>query len=299
MNNLATKMIACFFPAISAAGFILNGLTFAIYSRERFKNTIFSTYFRYLLFNDSLALLIAIDIFMYDVFNINLSTISHITCKLEEYFIYLVPTISAYISVAISVDRFMSVAYPMDFQLRKKPTFQLLICLALTLLNYVFYIEYPIFDEYYEYTELDNITNTSTIYSECYSSLDNRLLDWLDLFNSTLIPFLLLLIFTGLTIRLLFNSRKRANSIISASGKSKSRDQKFARISIATNLVFFLFNMPICLSSLVDSDGVIDEELFENIALFIFYSSFASQFFISMFVNSLFRKEFFNLIRFK
>ena len=106
-------------------------------------------------------------------------------------------------------------------------------------------------------------------------------------------------LFTLLSIRTIFNSRKAASN---NSSITKSRDMKFAVSSITINILFLLFSSPLFTLFLINDYSNLFEnqsDLYKLIqALFYFLSYFnsTSNFFASYYSNSLFKKEFETLI---
>ena len=127
MSLTSIKAIIVYsFPIITLIGLITNTITLAIFSRKRFQNTIFSTYFRFFIAFQSLNLILPINKILEFNFNIYFSRISNFTCKLRNFYGYFNLTCSAWLLVAISLDRYLCIAYPSRFLFRKKLLFQIL-----------------------------------------------------------------------------------------------------------------------------------------------------------------------------
>ncbi len=143
-------------------GWLANVFTFLIFSRKRFRNTIFSTYFRSLVLVDSFSLLTLFISFMNNFYDIDLLNLSPFLCVTISYFSYSVPAISSHIMVAISADRYVSIGFSNRFLLRKKSGFQVGILGALTVFNLAFYSENALitFDEFFQ---LNNATNETIV----------------------------------------------------------------------------------------------------------------------------------------
>ena len=116
-------------------GLIGNILSIIVFSRQVFARTIFSTYFRIMALFDLLTLILRIDYFLTS-FEINsLSRLSNISCKIVMFFIYLLPCLSLWTLVLISLDRFVSIVIPTRFLFRKKQIYQLLAILIISIYN--------------------------------------------------------------------------------------------------------------------------------------------------------------------
>jgi hypothetical protein len=131
----------------------------------------------------------------------------------------------------------------------------------------------------------------------------------MDLFNSALVPFTLMVSFSSATIVTVFKSRlrisrrrrgnKSVNSTITAAAPNSSisaRDVKFAITSLTLNVVFLTLSLPQLLWRVFKSGG--DPDL--NHMLFYIFNLFSfvpyeSDFILELISNSIFREEFFKL----
>jgi hypothetical protein len=107
--NDISKGVVYTFPVITLYGLIANALAFVIFSRKKFHQTSFSTYYRCLIINDTFSLLLPINKFLESNLSINFFYISDLTCKLRVYYAYFMPPMSAWITVLIGVDRMLSI----------------------------------------------------------------------------------------------------------------------------------------------------------------------------------------------
>ena len=280
---------------IFSFGTLANILSLIIFSSKKFHKSIFSTYFFQLTICDTLTLILTVDHFFEFKYKTSFNTISNLSCKFRSYYEYVLPAVSAWTQVFISLDRFLSITLPYKLKSRKTKFFQLTICLMIISFNLVLY--FPLFFSQIQITYFDINTNKSE--SSCIIFNPDGLIDWLDLFISTLIPFVIMSVSNGTMLIKIFNSRKRLH-LISHDVSIKIRDIKFAITSITLNFLFFTFNFPITFFFLSDnffqlkSDDLI--ELIDIIVSLIFYLNFSVIFFISFLSNNFFRKEFFVIV---
>ncbi len=127
------------------------------------------------------------------------------------------------------------------------------------------------------------------------NSLSKNTTGYMDLANRVVVPFLLMIIFTCLLIDYIFQSRRK----IRHKNKSKDikktiKDIKFAVTSVALNVMFVLFNLPV---SLVIFSPAYYQNFPSLICLYIFYGGYAANFYILFLTNSLFRNETFMLFK--
>ena len=147
-------------------------------------------------------------------------------------------------------------------------------------------------------TKYENSTSLNQTTKKC-SYVDLDLLNWVDLFNSALVPGTAMLFNSLVTIKCIFDSRKRFESSQVGFLGRHNRDTKFAITSISMNAFFLISNLPLCLFNVYKRSIVIDTSnlLAEYITNLIYYASFASVFYISFLTNSLFKKEVLKMIR--
>ena len=113
---------------------------------------------------------------------------------------------------------------------------------------------------------------------------------WIDLVNSTLIPFSLMFICSVSLIFSIFKSRRRLmlNGSSASTKRIIKRDINFSITLVVLNLTFIALNLPIHVYFLIDATS--DFWFFMFIDLY--YSCYAINFFIYFTFNSIFRKEF-------
>ena len=74
------------------------------------------------------------------------------------------------------------------------------------------------------------------------------------------------------------------------------KDVKFVISTILINIFFIIFNLPICIAWVLDIPNLTD---LYNLLIFFYYLSFSINFYILLGFNSIFRNEFFILIKLK
>ena len=291
-NKILWKNIILYiYPIVILVGVFGNILAFIIFSRKNFKNTIFRVYFRVLVINDIYTLsYLATSNFLDGIYEIVLINGSDLLCKLKYISIYAIPANSSWILVVISLDRSISIIKPKKFSFKNNYLFQICVCVFITLFNLVYY-----FQLYFSKIETIN-SNNSTNNTKCNYYDPNNTLDWLDFFNSILIPFILMIIFTIVSLKSIFNSRKKVRNISSTKNTDKTyvKDTKFATTSIVLNLLFLTLNMPSYVYNIIRMYSDISNEnkhLIEAIVFLFYYVNFGSVFFINALFNSLFKQE--------
>ena len=296
---LVKTIIVYIYPFLSLIGVVSNILSFIIFSRKKFQNTIFSTYFRCLVTFDTLTISLLINKFFELNFNIYFRDFSNELCKFRYYFIYSVFPISGWTLVLISIDRFMNISFPNKFLFIKRVKFQFSMCFFVLGFNLAYY-----FPNLFYYIKVNVVLNNSTNQTIMTYKCTNPgiPIEWMDMIESTLLPFICMLLFTSLTIILLFRSRKK--STLNNSNKLiRRKDLRFALTSITLNFVFFLLNLPygiLSLTNMYNQDLSKNKDLYQLISSLFYlltFSNSATVFFINLAVNSMFRNEFMRLIQ--
>jgi hypothetical protein len=121
-----------------------------------------------------------------------------------------------------------------------------------------------------------------------------RTLQTMDLINSTIIPFLIMIISTILTVKSVFDSRKKmrqSRNQESSNVASRKRDIKFSITSIALNIIFLILNLPFALSAQIPNDLGNFCNFIVVLLLLLTYINHGTVFFINMFLNTLFFEE--------
>ena len=269
---------------IIGSGLIGNIISFIIFSRETFQKNSISTYFRALAIVECLTLSnFAIAVFQL-VNNQELADQSDLLCKMLYYIPTQFNSLPAWILVAFSLDKLLSMR-TRQIAILKKKWFQWSIVAGIVLFNLVLYIEVPIFITRREISPGVYICDTSTM-----SFLNIFFIFYL--FEASIIPFIIMIISSVLTIRLLLNSRNSIENIGSLNNERKSRDIKYAISSIAINFMFIVFKIPILtFYAMMAFNFSYNVYLIQFGFIFFFFVS-SSNFVIHLISNSLFRREF-------
>ena len=288
---LANKIIVYIYPVVAVIGVITNLLALITFSRKKFQNTVFSTYFRFLTIFDTLIIAILLNKFVENNFNIFFRDFSNDLCKFRFFMFYTIYPISGWTLVVISIDRFINISFTNSrFLFAKKIKFQLIVCLIVMMFNSI--LSMP---NLFYYLKPSNLTTNQTSIITYKCTNPGFSIEWLDMTVSTLLPFIFMLLFTLLTIHFLFKSRKNLS-------KNKQKDVKFALTSIALCLIFFILNLPramLQLGNMYDKNFVPNKDLYQTLTSLFFLISYINSstvFFINMIVNKMFRDEFTTLV---
>ena len=189
---------------------------------------------------------------------------------------------SPFCLVYISVEKFISIAYPNKRLILKKKNIQIYYFVSLCVFNIFYHLNVLI-----SYDTV-TISNTTTI---CFFNNDENQLTvtLMDLIDFILIPFILMIIFSTLLIITIFKSRSKVNNSLKENKRLK-KDIKFSISLLSMNLLFILLNLP----DEIDLFLPFNNEIYSPLAQ-LCNLSFAINFYLILFTNSLFRKEFISL----
>jgi hypothetical protein len=236
--------------------------------------------------------------------------------KIYSYLYYIQFKFINLLNLISRLDRMLSITNPTRFLIRKNKKFQITLSVLIILFNIFYYTPVIVAKEYKPRNmTVDNYTASY----KCYYNDPAGTIHWMDFFNSTVFPFVCMLLFTSMTIIALFKSRRRhakrraslydnINTVATAASNNETvtinkanidhakrkRDIKFALTSIALNLCFLVFNLPIVIFNLIMSYYIIakDDYIFYfSIVDLLYYTNFGSLCYISFLVNSIFKEE--------
>ena len=228
-----------------------------------------------------------------ELFGLDLQNSSYFWCKTVKFWQYSIAPVSGWLLVIISIERMLSIIKPNKFLFLKKKQTQATICCLTLAFNLIFYIPLIVYKDYQAQENLNSSNSTEIIY-KCVNLEEEKIVDWLDLFNSTILPFLMMAISTSVTVTKLFKSRSKTTAEAKPNTKLKQRDTKFAITSVALNLFFFVFNLPVCVLYLL-ADFIyiedVDYVLIFCVTLITYYLNFGVVFYVNLVTNSMFRSE--------
>jgi hypothetical protein len=165
-------------------GVLGNVVAFAVCSRKKLQNTVFSIYFRFILLIDTCVLVFnGLRTFIEYETNFQVINVSNDFCRLINIAQYMSAT-SGWITSVISVDRLLSLRFPARFSLRKKSWFQVGVCFGLLVKDFVVYSQ-----NYLSYLQKTFLNGSNGTVSESVTcQLDSiQALEWIDLFNAVLV----------------------------------------------------------------------------------------------------------------
>ena len=273
-----------------AIGFIGQVFSIIIFSKKTFRNNSISTYCIALSVNELFALLKFATNIGNIAFNANIIDQSDALCKLLSYIPVVYFAVQPCIMVAFSIDKLLSMKMNSIAMLKKK-WFQWSVVFGLVLFNILLYLVMPILIKRRNIAAVGFICDATTI--GFFSTFMIMVV-----LETCIIPFIIMITSSILTIRLLIKSRKSVERNGNLANQDrKSRDRKYAVSSVAFNVMFLFFKTPITIYYILLAFYYYHDVYFYNIAVLLDYLNSSSFFFIHLVTNSLFRREFLALIR--
>lgn len=274
-------------PCLIVTSIMTNILVICVYSRKRFSKLPTRNVWRLISFVDLFSSLQLTKHFLTNTFDYNAYHSSRPICKILNFLSYS-NSIAAWLLVYISSERFLAIHFSrISHKLHK---YQPLICIGIVLYNVILYSQDLL---YIDLFVADNITVCYYLpeYETAY-----LVFVWVDLFNASVIPFVLMFILSILLTVYIFASRKKMakrlsiqKAINTKSSRNYCRDIKFSVTLIFLNVFFITFTLPITLCFMTDICG---SDLVFSILDDVYYTAFALNFFIYLAVNNVFRNEF-------
>lgn len=286
-------MLTFISQSICWLGILGNFLMYMVYSQTSLRSISVSVYFRALAITNFLANFYSIEAFFEQVKDYYAMDKSEFICKLYMYILYLTGPISAWFEVFAGFDRFLSVIYSKRFREFKKTKIHFTIVVFIVVFNLTFY-SHILFN-----FKLVTYADSQTICLSPYWEITYLM----NLYNSAVVPFVLMILTSIATFVVIIKSRRRVKIRMTntfnnnLSKRRRNRDMKYAVTMIILHATFFLMNVPepfyeiICSYLNVKVDRQLNKILSYTFAILrLMY--FSSSFYVQLAVNSLVRKRF-------
>jgi hypothetical protein len=223
-------------------------------------------------------------------------------CQILDFSQYGLNAIPGWLLVAVSIDRFINIAYPRRFTFFFNRSFQWALIACVTIYQPIYY-SFMIWNSQLQSSgsTADTADNGTVIVTVTCVNNAAQLLGWMDLFNSTIVPFALMIGFSAALIYHIKKSRNRIN-IATQQGhnRERARDRKFAVTALALNFIYLAFNLPVVIENLLVAYLTIEQGVGNFLYFFIatlFYTFYATDFYVQFVANSIFREQFFLLFK--
>lgn len=281
-----------------ASGLTGNAISMVVFSSKAFSTTSSGFYLRVLCIADTLVIGYIVMFLSSNGFGFRMDSLSEAACKIRGLLNYVPFAWSAWVEALVCMDRFLTIVASNHFKFLNKRTCWYVAMIASFLLNLAVYSP----NLYYFYLwPISNSTNICT-WSDDY----DLVLTWVDLFNSTIVPFALMLLSSlGISVKLAISRKKVASSSSTSDASNrqlkarKKRDLIFAVNSIGLNIFFLFCNMSIVVFYQLSADGVVSRDgnpYLYAFSIFAVFTNYTGKFYLYLTMNKLFRTEFVNLL---
>lgn len=283
---------------ISISGIMGNSVAFTVFLRKPLRSQSYACYFRLMCFADSIILAHSFRHWFRIVLGVDTDLMSPLFCRLGEFQPFTASTIAIWLRLVILFDRLIHISYPNYFWMVKDKRFQLIAISIIigysVLLNLTLPLNYSL--------QVDKNSNKNSTTQICHLPAEIRELH-LELFSSDVA--ITIVIATILDLKLISNiysSSKQEKNELYRPHSSIVKDRKFAISSIGISLANFvcLFTFGILILASVKFNLNVDQmQTLFTCVITVTLCSNASTFFISLFMNSVFYREFRELIGLK
>jgi hypothetical protein len=281
--NLETFSSTYFAPTIIILGLFGNLFGLIVISKKKLAKIGPQTVYTALFIFDWINFILIFQPFALFAFNIDITVFSSLYCKIYFYISFIFAPISPILNVYISIERYISIAYPTKKYFLLKNKIQLAYIIVLALFNLLLYVPTGL---YFDLVIIENQTICNYVdlfWQETYG--------YIDLTNRIIIPSVLMITFSILIIHTIFTSRSRISSNTRAN-RTFRKDVKFSIISITLNISYIVFNLPLSILLFFQNYWLYS---FYSLIVFIYYITFAANFYLIFLANSLFREGFYSI----
>lgn len=213
----------------------------------------------------------------------DISIINSLTCKVANYFNYSFATISPMLLVYLSFDRFIVIKYPHKSIYMRKRINQLKFLIVVIFFNLFYYS--PVL-YYYDLNRV-NRTSNETLFCGFANPRGQLIISLMDLLNRVLVPSALMFLSSNLIVCLIYKLRTRIIANFKPTEVNNfNRDIRLAVSSILMNLIFIVFNLPISITLFLPFEA--NSFL---ITFYLYYLSYAVNFYIILHTNQVYRHE--------
>ena len=315
-SQVISEFVQALYPTVIVLGLLGNMAAFLIFSRKRFRHTIFAVYFRVNLIVDSYVLANCVFDYLSAKFDIDLASGNETFCHFNFYSCYALAAMSAWLYVIESLYRMLDVIYPTQFQFRTSPKFQMSVCLILFSVCLLFYS--PVYLEFSGFKFSNSSFNASSSskslnQTQNMSSLNDHMhlestsymtqtcaiffatwFDIMDLLVCAVVPFLLMTFFIIVSLGFLYKrSQSEANHTKVTSKKlshcKTNPDCRYGVIVVTLDVTFLALNLPDRVVNFFRPD-TIPLALWQLVRL-IWYMNYGTIFYLNLCVNRIFKAE--------
>ena len=284
---------------VNLLGIIGNIISFIVFCRPVFRKNSISVYCCALAIFDCFTInQLYVDICL--IFDYYPPELSDIVCKIFYYITTAFSNIPAWILVAFSIDKMLSMKKSQRFEFVKTRSFQFGIIAMSAIANILIFSEVLVLlvrvpePDSSEYNST-NLTLACDLAAMPYISIFGTLY----LIIGSILPFAIMVYSSVSIVKLITTSRRKSigDGKQAAIRRRKSRDFKFAVTSLTFNFSFIALKLPLVLYYVLSSIGVNTPYAYFNVSSLLFFINSSISFIVHFVSNSIFRKELCLLLR--
>jgi len=219
-----------------------------------------------------------------------LKYLSSFACKFYIYTNFLICPISSWLLVVISAERCIGIVFGKRIKIFENRKFEFLLIALVIIYNFLINIPFYLYQDIQQSFTNNTDSNETQIDFDCeFSSIEQIQAFYLmDMINSTLVPYAIMLVSSIVLIVFVIKSRMRIHdSANSKEKKSLVKEIRFGMTIFFLNFFFVTLNLPICVANYVDT---LSDFMYELIG-YIYMMSFCINFYILAVLNNIIREE--------
>jgi len=244
----------------------------------------------YIFIFDSIYLLVLLENYLNYAHSIAFSLSSNFNCKILYYFGFSFSTLSSLLLIYTLIERYLAIKYPVESNLLRNNYVQFIYLIFIIIVNLIYFL--PSFI----YSGLE-IVQTNETNKEIVCIINNNHKDTiqnLTFLSKILLPLVLIILFSIILIYKIIKTKSKMSTFYSKKENEIYRkDVHLSVVSILYNLMQFSFNFPIGIVFFILND---EKNFIYIFTLYIYYLTYAFNFYFLLVTNSLFRDEFIKLM---
>ena len=248
----------------------------------------------YIFMFDSIYLLVLLENYLNYAHSIAFSLSSNFNCKILYYFGFSFSTLSSLLLIYTLIERYLAIKYPVESNLLRNNYVQFVYLIFIIITNLIYFL--PSFI----YSGLEIVQTNNTTREELACIINNNHKDTiqnLTFISKILLPLVLIILFSIILVYKIIKTKSKISTFYSKKENEIYRkDVHLSVVSILYNLMQFSFNFPIGIVFFILND---EKNFIYIFTLYIYYLTYAFNFYFLLVTNSLFRDEFINLMFFR
>ncbi|ELU17068.1 hypothetical protein CAPTEDRAFT_200779 [Capitella teleta] len=240
--KIAEDLFIAVSPIILIVGLVGNILTLVVMNRPSHRSSSVSIYLSTLAISDSLVLILDfINNWFKMHLDIKLLVMDESFCKFHRYFFDVVYTLSSWLIVAVSIDRFITVWFPFKAKKLCSKKTAIIVCCVLPLISLACYA-HRVPGWHLDETGIEPVCNTHPKHRDFQESYG----PWLSAVLYSYGPIVMLIVFNGLIVLRLRKMASKRDAM-TPNGKSSSQERRITITIVVICVAFILLTLPLAL----------------------------------------------------